>query len=33
MKHGFIDQIVKRSDMKKTLTQLLRLHTKENAYG
>ena len=29
LKHGFIDKIVERKDMKKTLEELLKLH-KEN---
>jgi acetyl-CoA carboxylase carboxyl transferase subunit beta len=33
MQHGFIDQIVARAEMKQTLAKILRLHTKENAYG
>lgn len=33
IQHGFIDAIVPRSDMKMTLTNLLSLHTKENANG
>lgn len=28
LEHGFIDKIVERKDMKKTLAQILRLHTK-----
>lgn len=28
LEHGFIDMIVERKDMKNTLTQILRLHTK-----
>lgn len=33
MKHGFIDQIVNRADMKETLAKLLLLHTRENGNG
>lgn len=29
--HGFVDQVVPRGEMKKTLTQLLRLHTQGSA--
>ena len=28
-KHGFVDKIVRRSDMKDTLTKILRMHIKE----
>lgn len=33
MKHGFIDAIVPRKEMKQTLKQLISLHTKEHEYG
>ncbi len=29
LEHGFIDKIVERKDMKETLAQLIRLHTKK----
>ena len=29
LEHGFIDKIVERKDMKKTLTDILRLHIKK----
>ena len=28
MTHGFVDQVVPRTDMRDTLSQLLRLHEK-----
>ena len=32
LQHGFVDMIVERRDMRKTLAQLLRLHSGEVAY-